>query len=63
MSLQRNAAGARVVRHAGATGDFWAELVWLVDAEAVVAVAGNRGVPLAATLAAAIQRAGVDPRR
>lgn len=63
MSISRNAAGERVVRHAGATGDFWAELVWLVDAEAVVAVVGNRGVPLAATLAAGIQRAGVDPRR
>lgn len=55
--------GARIVRHAGATGDFWAELVWLVDADIVVAVVANRGVPLAATVAAALQSAGADPRR
>lgn len=63
MSIRRTASGTRIVRHAGATGDFWAELVWLVDQQTVVAVVANRGVPLAATVAAAIQRAGADPRR
>lgn len=52
-----------VLRHAGNTGDFFAELAWVPSRGAVVVVLGNAGVPLAATLAAALTRIGVDPRR
>ncbi len=55
--------GELVLRHAGSTGDFWAELVWVPARGAAVVVLGNTGVPLAATLAAALTRIGVDPRR
>jgi len=52
-----------VLRHTGSTGDFWAELVIVPDRGVAVAVLGNAGKPLAATMAAALTRVGVDPRR
>lgn len=52
-----------VLRHAGNTGDFFAELVWVPSRGAVAVVLGNAGVPMAATMAAALTRIGVDPRR
>lgn len=52
-----------VLRHAGNTGDFSAELAWVPSRGAVAVVLGNAGVPLAATMAAALTRIGVDPRR
>jgi CubicO group peptidase (beta-lactamase class C family) len=68
---ERYAAGVQVVtvgneivlRHAGNTGDFAAELVWAPDRGAAAVVLGNSGVPLAATVAAASTRIGIDPRR
>lgn len=62
--LQVVAAGRELVlRHAGNTGDFAAELVWAPDRGAAAVVLGNAGVPLAATMAAASTRVGIDPRR
>jgi len=62
--LQLVTAGDQLVlRHAGNTGDFAAELVWAPDRGAAAVVLGNSGVPLAATVAAASTRIGIDPRR
>lgn len=55
--------GELVLRHAGNTGDFSAELVWVPERGVAAVVLGNAGVPLAATMAAALVRIGVDPRR
>jgi len=55
--------GELVLRHTGSTGDFWAELVFVPERGVAVAVLGNTGKPLAATMAAALTRIGVDPRR
>lgn len=52
-----------VLRHAGDTGDFHAELVWVPSRGVAAVVLANAGTPMAATMAAALARLGVDPRR
>jgi D-alanyl-D-alanine carboxypeptidase len=54
--------GTTLLRHAGNTGDFAADLVWVPERGFAVAVLGNSGEHLRGTLAAALARAGIDPR-
>jgi CubicO group peptidase (beta-lactamase class C family) len=54
--------GATLLRHAGNTGDFAADLVWVPERGLAVAVLGNSGAHLRGTLAVALARAGIDPR-
>ncbi|HET6582064.1 MAG TPA: serine hydrolase, partial [Nannocystaceae bacterium] len=54
--------GTTLLRHAGNTGDFAADVAWVPERGFAVAVLGNTGVHLRATLAAALARAGIDPR-
>jgi len=54
--------GTTLLRHAGNTGDFAADLAWVPERGFAVAVLGNSGAHLRGTLAAALARAGVDPR-
>lgn len=54
--------GTTLLLHAGNTGDFAADLAWVPERGFAVAVLGNTGVHLRATLAAALARAGIDPR-
>lgn len=53
---------ALLLRHDGNTGDFAATLAWRPADGATVVVMANAGVVLRATLAAALVRAGIDPR-
>ncbi|MBC8072432.1 MAG: hypothetical protein IAG13_29180 [Deltaproteobacteria bacterium] len=55
-------SGEILLRHTGATGDFTAELLWLPERGFAVALLSNTAAPLRATLAAALQRGGIDPR-
>lgn len=54
--------GTTLLRHWGNTGDFAADLVWVPERRFAVAVLGNSGEHLRGTLAAALARAGIDPR-
>jgi D-alanyl-D-alanine carboxypeptidase len=54
--------GTTLLRHAGNTGDFAADLAWVPERGFAVAVLGNSGAHLRGTLAAALARAGIDPR-
>lgn len=54
---------ATLLRHSGQTGDFAAELAWVPERGLAVAILSNNGAPLKATLAAAMQRMGMDPSR
>ncbi len=54
--------GTTLVRHWGNTGDFAADLAWVPERGFAVAVVGNSGEHLRGTLAAALARAGIDPR-
>jgi CubicO group peptidase (beta-lactamase class C family) len=54
--------GTTLLRHAGNTGDFAADLVWVPERGFAVALLGNAGDHLRGTLATVLADAGIDPR-